>query len=382
MFLYRLLKIHIKKQRLKKSLKMKNKIPFRKKITFVYFYKKIQSLLSKSRKDANRYPCAYLFLAADYPNLGDVAITYAQEKFIKNVFPNYDVECIPISKTIEGIISLERKICKDDIVFLIGGGNMGDTYDQIEVLRQFVISKFRKNTIFSFPQSIHYSNTKGGNKLLKKSQKVYASCEKLVLFARDKASYELMIKYYSPANNVFLAPDIVLSLDLEKKGKRIGALCCLRSDVESVLDSEEKKYILTTLRKCIGQVSVTDTHISHIIPKSDSKSLDELYKYLFMLFSNFSSAELVITDRLHGLIFCVVTNTPCIFLDNSNKKISSLYLTWLKSNENIFYLDKGQLFKLESIIKELLLEKNYVNKKLSCHFDEIKKVLKYGSSSC
>ena len=38
-----------------------------------------------------------LALAADYGNLGDVAITYAQRKFLEEKFPNYEVIEIPIS---------------------------------------------------------------------------------------------------------------------------------------------------------------------------------------------------------------------------------------------------------------------------------------------
>ena len=38
-----------------------------------------------------------LALAADYGNLGDVAITYAQRKFLEEKFPNYEVIEIPIA---------------------------------------------------------------------------------------------------------------------------------------------------------------------------------------------------------------------------------------------------------------------------------------------
>ena len=34
----------------------------------------------------------------------------------------------------------------------------------------------------------------------------------------------------------------------------------------------------------------------------------------------FQSAELVITDRLHGMIFSVITGTPCIAFDNLMRK--------------------------------------------------------------
>ena len=39
----------------------------------------------------------------------------------------------------------------------------------------------------------------------------------------------------------------------------------------------------------------------------------------------FSSAELVITDRLHGMIFCAVTGTPCIVINSKSPKVRGCY---------------------------------------------------------
>mgnify|MGYP000131626154 FL=1 len=39
----------------------------------------------------------------------------------------------------------------------------------------------------------------------------------------------------------------------------------------------------------------------------------------------FQSAELVITDRLHGMIFAAITGTPCIAFDNFNAKVKKVY---------------------------------------------------------
>ena len=39
------------------------------------------------------------------------------------------------------------------------------------------------------------------------------------------------------------------------------------------------------------------------------------------------------------MIFSIITNTPCIAFDNSNKKISSTYYTWLKNYPLVKFLD-------------------------------------------
>ena len=47
-------------------------------------------------------------LAADYGNLGDVAITYAQTKFFKEQFPESEIIDFPISKTFTKMKSLKK----------------------------------------------------------------------------------------------------------------------------------------------------------------------------------------------------------------------------------------------------------------------------------
>ena len=38
-------------------------------------------------------------LAADYGNLGDIAITFAQEAFLRTCYPDYEIVDFPISST-------------------------------------------------------------------------------------------------------------------------------------------------------------------------------------------------------------------------------------------------------------------------------------------
>lgn len=64
----------------------------------------------------------FVTLAADYGNLGDVAITYAQTKFLQSKFPEADIIDFPISKTFEYIKSLIKIVKSTDIITIVGGG--------------------------------------------------------------------------------------------------------------------------------------------------------------------------------------------------------------------------------------------------------------------
>ena len=54
----------------------------------------------------------FIFLGADYGNLGDVAITFAQTKYLIENYPDYTVVEVPISKTFAGIKAAKKVISK------------------------------------------------------------------------------------------------------------------------------------------------------------------------------------------------------------------------------------------------------------------------------
>src|SRR5690349_17962443 len=95
---------------------------------------------------------AFVFLAADYGNIGDLAISQAQKAFLRRCVGEFEVVGVPISKTRSLIGSIKRQITPSDLITIIGGGNMGSLYPEIEGLRQLVIRSFSGNRIVCFPQ--------------------------------------------------------------------------------------------------------------------------------------------------------------------------------------------------------------------------------------
>ncbi|MEI6131722.1 MAG: polysaccharide pyruvyl transferase family protein [Bacillota bacterium] len=281
-------------------------------------------------------------LAADYGNLGDVAITFAQTKYLEKRFPSYELVDFPISQTFSGMRALKQILSQDDIITVVGGGNMGDMYDDIEYCRQFVVSNFPRNQIISFPQTIDFSETKHGEKALKKALNVYKSHEKLKLFAREINSFEKYKTLFEGIDFQML-PDIALTLNEERLGlERNGVTLCLRKDKEQQNDIETERVLAASLS---GKYKVTsrDTHID-----KDKMSIEERALELGKIWTDFSMSKVVITDRLHGMIFCAITNTPCVALDNSNHKVSSVYKTWLGNMPGIKLIEN---FNVETILQ-------------------------------
>lgn len=289
---------------------------------------------------------AFIFLAADYGNLGDVAITYAQTKYLKdNLSEGYEVIEVPISQSLEGLQFVRKNISPGDIVTSVGGGNMGDMYDQIEYIRQLAVRYFPNNKFISFPQTFDFSNTEEGKNALTKAQKVYNAHPELYMVAREKTSYDLMKQHFQKAN-ILLTPDIVISLNKEKPvRKRKGAVICLRADKEKNLTEKQYDFILSQVKNSFDSVVFNDTHID-----KDQLSIAERETELEKIWNTFKSAELVITDRLHGMIFCYITNTPCLVFQNNNHKVRETY-DWILANKNINLMAQFNKQEIELFLK-------------------------------
>ena len=294
-----------------------------------------------------------VMLAADYGNLGDVAITYAQEEYLAKHFPNFEIVDLPISKTLTHLKSLQHLCSENDIITIVGGGNMSDLYYDIELLRQMVVKAFPFNRVILFPQTMFFSDTLGGKYLRHKAERTYSRHKNLFITARERCSFMAMKDMFPKSS---LLPDIVMTLDKrEPSTQRKGVTICLRNDAESNL-SKTFKYELRERATKISDVTDYDTHIGR-----GGLSIDEREKELNKIWAQFRSSQWVITDRLHGMIFAFITDTPCIVLTNNNFKIEGCY-NWIKDCGYIYFLKDTSI---ESILK--LLDKPIFNNFESVH---------------
>ena len=350
---------------LKKIIPLEWKI---KSYLFGYQFKKIENFPFKfSNKTHKR---VFIFLAADYGNLGDVAITYAQHAFLKQNFPDFLVTEIPISKTLQGIALLKKTINNNDIITTVGGGNMGNLYPMIELNRQMVIKNFPKNKIISFPQTIDFNDSPSGKKALKRAIRVYSKHKNLILLAREQKSFDFFNANFCH-NKILLAPDIVLTLDKTNPQKeRSGAVICLRNDKEKKLSSEEENRLQKIINANFKKTITRDTHIG-----GENLSLLKRVKALRDIWDDFKGAEIVITDRLHGMIFCYITGTPVLVFLNNNHKVKSSY-HWIKTTPHVRLIDEFSIENIQTAINELkCISNEIVLENMLPRYDEIIKTV-------
>lgn len=332
------------------------------------FHKKIflLNLSRKMKKIREKYDYAVVLIATPlHGNLGDHAIVYAQLKFLEDKgFQGRIVE-IPSHYYQMYTHEIEKIISNEDAIIIDGGGSMGTLWIEVEHKMQDIVQRFPNNRIFIFPQTIFYSNDKYGEIELEKSKEVYSRHQNLVMCAREKKSHQFMKEQY-PEIKVLLTPDIVLYLPgIKSVYDRNGAMFCLREDKEKVLDNGIVNSLVGKLYDRKMKVSYNSTVIPQRVSyRNRLKKLNELW-------NSFAKAEIVITDRLHGMIFAVITGTPCIAFDNSSGKVANVY-EWIKDIEYI-HLCNNPDEDLDEVLDLLTRKENksYDNRLIKTYFEEL-----------
>lgn len=275
-------------------------------------------------------------------NKGDAGIVYGEHEFIKEYFKDYELINVAQENAVDVIDDIEKICTKGDIIALHGGGNMGVEYFLIERIRREYITRFVNNKIIIFPQTIYYKENE--TEEFEKSIRIYSKHPDLTIMAREKTSYETMKNGYTKSKIIF-TPDIVTFLNkTEESYNREGALILLREDRERVLSDEKKDSIEQILKEHYSKIEFSDTVIKAPIEDENRENiLNELWDQL-------KSAEIVVTDRLHGMIFCAITETPCIVFGNYNHKVESSF-KWFEDLGYIKFIETEE--ELQRAIEEL-----------------------------
>ncbi len=290
----------------------------------------------------------------EYGNLGDQAITYAELEFIKQVLPKQNIITIPENKCCEYIYPMRKMAQQKHCIFISnGGGNMGSLYKYQESIRQMLIKNIKNCKIIVFPQSVDYIY---GSNTHRKAQKIYNKNSNISMFARDIVSFEKMTKLF-PKCKIKLCPDIVTFLDrryIENLSEKKGILCCLREDKEV---NENSKNMVEKILTYIGKdnCECIDTYGQQYV-----REFFEQEGQIEYFWKRIKTAKLVVTDRLHGMIFSMINDTPCIALDNSTGKVLSFYDSWLMQSKGIKVYNNN-LNEIKEFIDECLYSNLQVN---------------------
>lgn len=265
-----------------------------------------------------------LFVSPEHGNLGDHAIAKAEMTFFRDYMPEIPIVEISYGHYLYDSLGIEKYITKNDVLVTNGGGYLGTLWFHNEEMVRHIIERFPDNKIIILPQTIFFEDGDEAKKQLAITRAIYSNHRRLLFCAREQNSYDFVTKYQLLARteNCYLIPDMVAYLS-ESKGNvvRSGILICIRKDKECILSNEQKSEIESYAKMSGEDVHYTDTVLKRRV------SIDERYVALESKFDEFRGAKLVITDRLHGMLFAAVTGTPCIAMNNKSGKVKGCYRT-------------------------------------------------------
>ena len=307
----------------------------------------------------------------EHTNLGDSAILLSQIKFLESIYnSDKDIKEITYSEFYEHRSVLKRIIRQEQLILGLGGGNMGNQWPREERIRYDIMADYPHNAFVVFPQTLYFLDN--SEKQIANSVLHYCQHKELTLVAREECSFRLMKELYKD-KNVLLTPDIVLFSRMQDYGvtpqERSGVLFCARSDPEKAV----AESVWTELERLFADKGV---EVRHTDMYSDCEvTKKNRLKCVRSKMQQFCCAQMVITDRLHGMIFAALTGTPCIVFSNYNHKVKGTY-EWISYLSYIRYAETPE--EAKAAIPDLLMMTNchFDNTPLMPYFEELSNVVK------
>ncbi len=288
----------------------------------------------------------YILSTPRHGNLGDHAIVFSQYKLFSEL--GYGKNIVEVNK--DTLALFKKKIFRisksKDLIVIDGGGNIGTLWLDEEYIMRDIIKTYTENPIIIMPQTAYFEDTHHGKKELQKSIQVYCAHQNLTIFCRDIDTYNLISSKFIGVKS-FYVPDMVMFLtNISKNTDRYGALLFLREDVEKTFSNDAREQVISFLNDRKYSIKKSSTLVDQMVDFWQRKKL------LRKKWEEFFSAELVVTDRLHGMLFAAITATPCLAIDNISHKVKNGY-AWLLHLPYIVYCDNEECIKekIEEVIE-------------------------------
>ncbi len=277
-----------------------------------------------------------LFGSPVHGNIGDHLIAQSEIDFFSEYFTNYLVFDFSMEFTRRNFNELVSSVNDNDLIAISGGGWLGSEWTHDEDFVRKIILSFPHNPIIIFPQTVYYKNH---DDYFIDGRKIYSSHKNLIFCLRDNASYKLVLNEGFVANpgQAFLCPDFALFYKTNIRYTGNSKICiCFRNDKEKVLSDSLKDKVNDLVKD--NSFLFTTSKRNRVIPiRKRQKAINETLHTI-------AESKLVITDRLHAMIMCALTGTPCLAFDNSTHKVYGVY-KWLAGAGNIYLVDSYDSFQ-------------------------------------
>jgi len=281
----------------------------------------------------------------DFPrhaNVGDSAIWLGERALLTEL--GADVVYVADLHTFSETDLTER--LPHGTILLHGGGNLGDLWPHHQKLREQIIRAFPGHRIIQLPQSVHF----GDPASLHWAREIFDAHPDLVLLLRDHRSLLTARRAFRAPS--MLCPDSALALSRLPRSPRPGhrILWLSRTDHEAAHHPEPDLAADVHRTDWTGQEGADNAWIAALqtvardlqAPSTDrcpgvtSHPMGELIRlydrhaalHLLRGCRLLTSAQAVVTDRLHAHLLCLLLGLPHVVLNDRHGKVRSYWQTW------------------------------------------------------
>ncbi len=248
----------------------------------------------------------------DHANVGDSAIWLGELAMLRAITgrdPCY------VSTWHDFDLDAFRDVCPDGVLFLHGGGNLGDIWPHHQRFREDILASVRDRPVVQLPQSIHFRVPAKVDQFAA----LVADHPDFVLYVRDTRSLDFAREHLACPSH--LAPDSAYALgEQSRDAAQCDVLMLMRTD------DERQGYALPSTDPATVDWLEDDSDIpvGIDIKAREAQAIARVDRGLRLL----ARGRVVVTDRLHGHILADLLGIRHVVLDNDYGKIAAYLDAW------------------------------------------------------
>ncbi len=283
----------------------------------------------------------------DYPNhdnVGDTLIWQGTIRFLHKHRCEIGYAC---DRTSFSPRRLTKRIGPGAAVLLHGGGNFGDVWPTFQRFREHAVDELPHHPIVQLPQSVEFRDPSA----MQRSAAVMNRHPQLTIVTRDTVSQRAL--QASLTAEVLLAPDMAFALGTLARdaGEAVSSVLWLaRTDAERLHEPQLGGDVLIVDWPRESARMKTFRYGNRILGKGlalsnlDLPRATNLHHRMLSFhaeqrqragLATMANPRVVITDRLHAHILCVLLGLPHILLDNSYGKLRRFYEAWTSNLHDV-----------------------------------------------
>jgi len=266
-----------------------------------------------------------------YSNAGDHLIWLGARRLLRDIHGQDPLMTVAPKVSTPGSRQIHAQAA---VIYLSGGGNFGALYRNLFSRKLAWIAANKGRKVVQLPQTLWFGDDQA---LLDRTCRIIEQHGNFLFMARDLRSFEFARRHF-PCQTA-LAPDMAFALAgafAHSSGREASRpiLSLLRRDAESAHGAAAIPGSVDWARgsrRCLSTqgMILLARGMRHLPPAWEMRAFDGYSGWLMrQARALLRMGRIVISDRLHGHILCLIMGIPHVMVDNRQGKISGFMETW------------------------------------------------------